>query len=195
MKLDRNQSLQFLADQSPHELPKAFETIDAETLRIITRYTQEVIAHHTAGLDKLFASAAEIIRFIPNLFLHGFIARHIEPPVAARMAAHIPISQLKGIASGLSAEYNAQTALYLDPGSSAAILAAFRDTKTRAVLSQLLQLSPLRTLEVAQYAGQREHQILASLPAINFLNDLPLHSDKLKQVKTDIMRLAESRQE
>ncbi len=118
--------------------PEAIEAMDEETLQAVTAYVDAVLTHERAGMDGLFQSMSQTMKYIPRFLLQSLAQKFIEPPIAARITTHLKLKQAAGIASGLPPEYVAESAVYLEYDFAAHFLAALPAKQRVAILAVLL---------------------------------------------------------
>lgn len=134
--------LAHLESQS-HIVPGAqIEALDDHTLQAVVDYVDKALEHERAGMDGLFQSMSQTMKYIPRFLLQSLAQKFIEPPVAARITTHLTLKQAAGIASGLPADYVAESAVYLDVDFAAEFLTALPPKQRPTIMRVLLEVYP-----------------------------------------------------
>lgn len=171
----RDDNLKYLVEQVEDDVPVFFEQLTDDQLNDLSSFTRAVVAQHTAGLDRLFESAAAVVKLIPDFILQSMIPRYIDPPIAARISEKMNIKEVRSLAAGLSAEYAARTALYLNHRLAAEVLSGLSDRKAAAVLQLILSARPVIVLEMMEFLPEKTLKILRSLD-LSVFRTMELHS-------------------
>lgn len=172
------ESLDRLTDDS---LPVFIESLSAEHTEVIHTWVNNILEKDRAGVDRLFESMTQTIKYIPNFIIVAITNKYIEPPIAARITAKLKLKQSVGIASSLPAAYIGETAVYLESEYASILLSALPEKQARKIVEFLFQYYPLKVLDIFYFADSRLFDL--ARPPIEFLQiDRAQLSDQRREV-------------
>jgi hypothetical protein len=173
--------IEFLERLTDDSLPVFIESLSAEHTEVIHSWVSNILEKDRAGVDRLFESMTQTIKYIPNFILVAITHKYIEPPIAARITAKLKLKQSVGIASGLPAAYIGETAVYLENEYASILLSALPKKQAKKIVEFLFESYPLKVLDIFVYADSNLFKL--AKPPMAFLKiDQTLLSDQRREV-------------
>ncbi len=160
-------------------VPRSVRELDERDLEAVADYLERVLQRERAGMDGLFQSMSQTMKYIPRFLLQSLAQKFIEPPIAARITTHLSLKQSVGIAAGLPAAYIADSALYLEPAFAAEFICALPAKHRANCWEALAQRHPMLTLSLLVHVEER---LLKKLPisAVLSLSESEMDESQLR---------------
>ena len=140
--MSRQDILDHFRTLSESGIPEEVERLTIEELKTVNELIEGILLKERAGLDSLFSVMTHTMKFIPNILLVSLTSKYIEPPISARICAHLTLKQAVSIANGLNASYVAETSRYMEPDLSAELLSQMKKAKGRDALKVMNEKHP-----------------------------------------------------
>lgn len=180
-------NIQYLEKLTGDNLPASIHSLSEDVLQDVVDYTREVVDIKTRGVDKAFEMTSVTIKFIPNFILFPLIKSYIEPPIAARIVKVLTTKQALDIASGLSEEYIAETAIFMDDKQAGEILASLRERLAIRVVRLAFDKKPIKLLDIFPHIKQDKISRLFSQISRQEFADLQVSSPDRQQALQQIL--------
>lgn len=148
------EDLEWLEEWSGGEVPAIFETLSPEALHNIRVFIEKVYENKLELVRKAIRSNEVTLKFIPTFIVVHILKNFIEPEMAAIIAETLSLDLTVPIIKGLDVEYIAQSSVHLRPEFTAKILARLNPNKANQILNRLLELNPIKGLDVLAHISK-----------------------------------------
>jgi|GEM_PF-1421095 len=152
----RDELIEFLEAHCDEPLDAALLALSDAQLAALKEYVTGVLEQERAGLDRMFETISQTMKFIPNFLLQSLTHRYIEPPIASRITRKLTMKQAVSIASGLQTNYLIETARYMEPDYGTELLLALPKQRYVEVFEGLLEEYPLKALDMIEGLNDRQ---------------------------------------
>lgn len=151
----KEDDLQWLEEWSGGEVPEIFETLNPQVTHSFREFVEKTYEKKLELVRKAIRSNELTLKFIPNFIIVHILKNFIEPEMAAIIAETLSMDLTLPIIRSLDVEYISQAAIHLKPEFTAQILEKLGVNKSNQILNRILELNPLKALDVLFYYSQR----------------------------------------
>jgi len=119
-----------------------------EALETVLDLVNNILEKERSGIDKMFESISQTLRYIPTFFILAITNKYIDPAIAARITAKLPLKQTISIAKGLSADYLGDAAVFMPTNLAYSILCALPRKNGKLLLRYMFLSHPMKVLDI-----------------------------------------------
>jgi len=160
MQHQKEQHIEYFEQLTDASLPAFFDSLDEQETEQVRQFIDGVLEKERTGLDSLFESMSQTLKYIPNFILHALTVRYISPPVAARITVKLVLKQALSVADGLPPEFIGETAVYMENDFAAIFLEGLPKKKAKGIVDYLMQAHPLKLLDIFAHTNQNMFKLI-----------------------------------
>lgn len=179
----KQEHIEFFESLSERDLPQALSKMSEANLEAMKDYMEGILEKERAGLDRLFESMSPTMKYIPNFLLVALTKKFIDAPIAARITEKLQMKQAVSVAGGLSSDYVAQVAFYLEADLAAELLQALPKKFAKEVLAELANTHPLCLLDILSHANTKTYKLVEDTRFVASLDE-----DKMSQHRLEVFQ-------
>ncbi len=136
---------------SPMPVPEALHQLPNHQKQEVVSWAQNLVSHHTDGLDDLYNAIAMIVKFIPNFMVIPLMVEHIRPRIAAGVCIKMGVDQATGYANDLPLEYFSEVSHHLDVVTMARILEKMKKQQAEKFIQYEFRQNQTRMLDIGKH--------------------------------------------
>ena len=148
LHIKRQEIIEQLELLSEDFVPEEITKVKDEELVALLGLVNSILDKERSGIDRMLESISQTLRYIPNFLILAITNKYIDPTIAARITAKLPLKQSVSIAKGLPADYIGEAAVFMSPDLACNILNALPRKNARLMIRYLFTAHPLRVLDI-----------------------------------------------
>ena len=134
---------------SEKSMPELLQSLDAEQLSELEKFTEGVIENHLQGLDKMMNSMTQSMKYIPNVFLQMMAKKYVDPIFSARLTQKMKIKDVISLTKGMPIDYVGEVTAHQDDTElSAQIMTQMKKKDIEPILAYVCENHPVKALDI-----------------------------------------------